>query len=203
MPKGISSMADIVTADRLTRLGYKPVSARKPLAELDGRGKLLVEYMSSGLPQKLADVASRIGVTPGQPLTIEQAADILHIRRRNARWISRQAVFQKALAGEVEAIRSGAKIRAVRKLAELVDEPGEGSAADRKVQMQAATAILGEQAKGPGFTVNTSIYNGVTLQAGIVVRLPAGTARAPLEIDDEPAGAAITLRPNFPATEGN
>jgi len=157
--------------DRLEKLGYGPKHARKPLVELDARGRLLVEYMSAGLPQSLADVAARINVKPNEPLTLTQAADLLHIRRRNARWIATQSVFQTALNAEVDAIRSGSKIRAMRRIAELVDDSGDGTAADRKVQLAAAQTVLGEQAKGVSVNVNTQFNNNVVVTPGYVLDL--------------------------------
>jgi hypothetical protein len=56
---------------------------------------------------------------------------------------------------------------------ELVDDPGQGTAADRKVQLQAAQAVLGEQGsdKAKGVTVNVGV--GVQIQPGYMVRVPA------------------------------
>jgi hypothetical protein len=189
---GAVKMSQLLVRDenRLNALGYKQASKRKPLEALDARGKLLVEYQIYGCPHewirqytRLAPVGEdpwrRIPIEPGWPLTLEEAADALRIKRRNARWISRQPVFQRELAEQLQTLRNGMKARAVLAQGEILDDRGDGAAADRKVRLQAAQAILGEDTRDR--SVNVTVNNGIQLTAGIVVRLPSHAASTPLE----------------------
>jgi len=186
----LMSQMQVTTENRLNALGYKLASKRKPLEALDARGKLLIEYQIYGCPHAWIrqytraapvgeDPGRRIPIEPGWPLTLEEAADALRIKRRNARWISRQSVFQRELAEQLQCLRSGMKARAVLAQCEILDDRGDGAAADRKVRLQAAQAILGEDIRDR--SVNVTVNNGVQLTAGIVVRLPASASVTPLE----------------------
>ena len=176
--------------DRLNLLGYKEASPRKPLQALDARGKLLVEYQIFGCPHEFVrqytraapvgeDPARRVPLQPGWPLTLEEAADVLRIKRRNARWISRQPVFQREFAEQLQSLRSGMKAKALLAQGEILDDRGDGSAADRKVRLQASQAILGDESRSQG--VSVTVNNGIPLTAGIVIRIPEGVASPPLE----------------------
>lgn len=176
--------------NRLQALGYKPANRRKPLEALDARGRLLIEYQIFGCPHDWIrqytraapigeDPGRRVTIQPGWPLTLEEAADALRIKRRNARWISRQPVFQRELAEQLQSLRNGMKARAVLAQGEILDDHGDGAAADRKVRLQAARAILGEDARGR--SVNVTVNNGIALQAGLVIRLPSDLPLTPLE----------------------
>lgn len=178
---------------RLVDLGYRRASPRKQLTALDARGRLLVEYMVHGCPHEWIrqytrsapigeDPGNRVNIEPGWPLTLEEAADALRIKRRNARWISLQPVFQRELSEQLQGIREGLKIRALLTQADILEDRGENSAADRKVRLQASQAIIGDQSREGGVTV--TVNNGVQLTAGIVVRLPNSAAKTPLEIND-------------------
>lgn len=192
--KGIGAvkMSQLLVSNenRLNALGYKQASKRKPLEGLDARGKLLVEYLIYGCPHDWIRQYTRkaptgeepdrhVPIEPGWPLTLEEAADAVRIKRRNARWISRQPVFQRELAEQLQSLRNGMKARAVLAQGEILDDRGDGAAADRKVRLQAAQAILGEDPRDR--SVNVTVNNGVQLTAGIVVRLPSHAASTPLE----------------------
>lgn len=189
---GAVKMSQLLVSNenRLNALGYKQASKRKPLEALDARGKLLVEYLIYGCPHDWIRQYTRkaptgeepdrhVPIEPGWPLTLEEAADAVRIKRRNARWVSRQPVFQRELAEQLQSLRNGMKARAVLAQGEILDDRGDGAAADRKVRLQAAQAILGEDPRDR--SVNVTVNNGVQLTAGIVVRLPSHAASTPLE----------------------
>ena len=183
--------------DRLEKLGRHPLK-RKPEAgppELTARHRLLIEYQIYGCPHRSAcqritrpkavlddagqPVIADVPVEPGEPLSLEEAADLLGIRRRNARELTRTVIFQRAYAAELQAFREGEKIRSMHRVVAIRDDAGAGKAADKKVQLAAAGMILGEDAgpRAPSVVVNV----GTQITAGIVVRLPASAQMTPLE----------------------
>lgn len=169
------------------------INPRKPITELKPDHKLLIEYMVSGCPHDWVsqytrhlptpeDPDRRVTLQPGWPLSLEEAADVLRIRRRHARFIASQKVFQAELAKSLQAMREGAKANALRRVIALVDEQGEGKAADRKVQLQAAQAILGEAVGNPDkASVNVTVNTGPQIRAGVVIRLRPDIPPTPLE----------------------
>lgn len=185
---------EAASANRLQVLGHEQSpSRRKPIVELDAKGKLLIEFMVEGcrhdwitrytrLSPTGEDPERRIPIEPGWPLTLSEAADALRIRRRYARWLASQPVFQRALAEALQAFREGHKAEALHTVVGVMRDRGEGTAADKKVQLQAAGMVLGEpdSARG-GVTVNVSNNVGVQLRAGIVIRARHNTPPSPLE----------------------
>ena len=161
---------------------YKEASPRKPLAKLDVRGRNLLRLMTQGLSIEEEEFAEIIGVEIGEPLEVEQAADVLNIRRKNARWIAEDPLFIRERAVAVKELLAAKKPRAAFRLGKLVDEPGEGSAADRTVQLKAAQAVLGETIAPSRPGVSVTVNNNVQpLAAGIVIRLPQNIPSPPLE----------------------
>lgn len=155
-------------------------TSRKPkvLAELTAKHRLLIQYQIWGVEH---DFVSKIGKEPFEPLTLTEAAKILEIRLKNARQLQAEPVYQKEHARQMKAWRDGRKCDAWRKVDEILRDDGDGSAAVRKVQLSAASMLIGEQAEARAGT-NISITNQtLSLQPGIVVRLPAGTASPPME----------------------
>lgn len=181
---------DARLANRINSLGYRSANPRKNLTALDARGLLLVEYMTCGCPHDWIRQYTRkaptgeepdrhVPIEPGWPLTLEEAADALRIKRRNARWISRQPVFQRELAEQLQALRNGMKARALIAQGEILEDKGENTAADRRVRLQASQTILGEESRQS--PVSVTVNNNVPLTAGIVIRLPHEVAPTPLE----------------------
>lgn len=160
---------------------------------LTPKHRLLVEYMLHGVHHHtLCDrvIVERPIMTPdgpaticrkpevGEPLYLLEAATVLRIRRRAARNLSAQPAFQRLLAKETAAFRDGARARATRRMVNLIEEPGQNKAADRKVQLAASMAVLGE-GDARGTTVNVQVNN--TLTPGIVIRLPDSAPRTKLD----------------------
>jgi hypothetical protein len=164
--------------DRLVSLGHKSLSKKKPLTALDAKASLLISYLVSGCPHDYVtqitrpcpsefDPDARRPLEPGEPMKLEEAADLLRIRRRHARWIMAQPSAQKELTLQLQALRSGMKAHALLTVGEIMSERGENTAADRKVRLQAAQTIMGDETRGPSVNVNVGV--GVSLQPGIVI----------------------------------
>ena len=163
---------------RLMRRGYQPKTARKPVNELTPEQQLFLEYQLVGCSKR--DLCEQIGVEPHTPLSVEQAADLVRIRRRFARWLVQQPAYRREWAKGVQSIRDGQALAAVRTQIELMHDRGDGSAAAGTLRLKASQALLdtGEGKSG----VNVSITNTtLNLTAGVVVRLPADAPIAPLE----------------------
>jgi hypothetical protein len=179
--------------ERMERKGYGPGGrlARKTIAELHPREALIVEYAFRGC--RIGRMCALVGREIGEPMTFEEAADILKIKRRKLAWLQTQKPFQQAVARELEAMKTGAQAGAMKVVIDLAHERGENKAADRKVMLQAAQAILGDKVGTPaqGSNVNVTVNNGPVLQAGIVVRLPPSAKAPPLEQATVIEGQAI------------
>jgi hypothetical protein len=149
----------------------------------------LIEYMTFGCPnpvilqhvQRPAIVDPDTGdeikpartPLPGQQLTLEEAAKLVGMSRKAARMLLASPIGSKAMARALQDLRDGAKPLAMAKIVELISTTGEGKAADRKVQLEAARTILGDEA-GPSPTtiINNTINNaGVILAPGYVMDL--------------------------------
>jgi hypothetical protein len=200
--------------DRFEALGYK-APRRKPEGgpkELTPRHQLLVEYMVFGcqhafvrqITRPVQEIDQSTGkiitvqkpIEPGEPLTLIEAADLLRIRRRNARELSTFPIFQRAYATELQRLRDGEKARSVHTMIEIRDDRGLGKAADRTVRLKASQAILGE---GDGNRQpNVQVNVGVT--AGYVIDLSPQKADAapktPLEMEGEQDGQNSSAKTN-------
>lgn len=186
----MSLLANASPADRLEALGRGTSLRRKPAAgptQLTARHHPLISYMIDGCqhPGLLArikrekavineagePVIASISPEVGEPLTLIEAADLLRIRRRNARELHGLPIFQKAYNAAIEAYRNGERAASVRTMVEVRDAPGAGKAADRKVQLTAAAMLLGEVG-GRGET-NVVVNNAIGIQQvpGIVIDL--------------------------------
>jgi hypothetical protein len=188
--------------NRLQVLGHqRPASKKKPLTALDAKAQLLISYLISGCPYDYVTQITRAAPTefdpdarrplePGEPMKLEEAADLLRIRRRHARWIMAQPIVQKELALQLQALRSGMKAHALMTVGEIMTERGENTAADRKVRLAAAQTIIGDEARGTSVNVNVGV--NASLTAGIVIRLPSGLPPTPLESGVEPRSTIET-----------
>lgn len=173
----------------------KPKASMGPLTKLAPIHQLLIEYTVHGVPEnkkRLLDYHYRAAPTeqqpdrkrqllPNEPLTCDEAARVLGVRLRHARHLFSQPVFIKAHNAAIEAIRNGAKVAAMNKVAALVSEQGDGSAAWAKVNLNAAQLILGDSA-GNDAKPSVQVNVGLQLNPGIVIRLPADAPTSPLEL---------------------
>jgi hypothetical protein len=134
--------------------------------ELSARDKLLAEYMTLGTDHARA---KRLGYPVNSPLSLDQASEILGIRKRNARQIFQSPKFRALYAELLASIRDGAKAKAVHRIVALVDRKGEGSAADGKLQLEASRTVLGEDAKGQTISVEVRNNIGLQIRPGYVI----------------------------------
>jgi hypothetical protein len=182
--------------NRLQVLGHQRASKKLPLKELDAKARLLLQYVTVGCehdwisqytracPNEF-DADARRPLEKGEPLRLEEACDVLRFRRRHGRWIASQRVFQHELSKALQQMRDGHRAEALRKVVDVLRDDGDGSAAMKKVQLSAASMILGD-AVGPAPREPVQVNVGVQLTAGIVVRLPANVPQTPLESGVEP-----------------
>jgi len=178
----LSSSNSLATHEpsRLEKRGYQPRTPRKAINELNGVQKLFLEYVVHGCSKP--DLCDQINVEPHTPLTIEQAADLTRLRRRFARWLFEQPAFRREYGKAVQSIKTGAHVEAVRKQIEIMRHVGEGSAADKAIALKATQALLDSGEGKGGTSVNIQLNNSVTLNAGVVIRLPSDAATTPLEL---------------------
>jgi hypothetical protein len=191
--------------NRLKELGYPLPAAKrmKPLVlkELSGPMHFMLGLMVEGtrnpdLLERLnpqieeqrvdPDTGQTIKVTRrlelGEPFTLIQAADAARIKRRNARDLFTQQVFKRELDRRLQALREGAKPRALHRVIEILNDKSSNRAADKKVAMEAADRILereGASKSGPAVNINI----GPTISPGYVIRLPP--KREPPTIEGE------------------
>ncbi|MBG0795904.1 hypothetical protein IYY11_21330 [Methylocystis sp. H62] len=189
--------------NRMQVLGHERPSKKKPLTALDAKAKLLIEYQISGCPHAYVSQYTRAAPTefdpdarrplePGEPLKLEEAADLLRTRRRHARWIMAQPIAQKELALQLQAMRDGHRAEALNTVVAVMRDRGDGKAADKKVRIQAASMILGDAVGQTPAKSNVQVNVGVNLTAGIVIRLPSNLPQTPLESGVEPKSIVDT-----------
>jgi hypothetical protein len=155
----------IAVADRPTKLTPYKQRRAAGAVELTPKHKLLADYMAHGTNHIRAQ---RLGIPTNVPLSVEQAAAVLDIRRRNAREITALPEFQKLLLKLTAALRSGEYARSIRTIVEVRDDTGAGLAADRKVRLDAAKTLIGDDSD-KGLNVNVNL--GVRVTPGIVIRV--------------------------------
>lgn len=174
----------------------KKVSPRKPIRQLDSRGERLCELMAFGTDDP--EEAAHWGVPAHEPLSLKQAAPIAGLRMRNARFLFSETVFMREYSKALASAKNGHRARAIQRIANIMDDEGDRTAADRKVQLQAATVLLGDNENKAGSTnVNLTLnQNTVNLTAGVVIRLPSDAPQSPLEAQpSEDDASLIDARP--------
>ena len=148
---------------------HEPHTSKKPRPEFGARQKKKGEDHYPDIPIC-------------EPLTLEQAARVVGLKMKNARFIFASQPFLKAYSANLMAIHNGHKARAVAVLAEVMNTAGDSLASDRAVRIKAASQLLNDGDGRSGSQVNLQINNGgPALAPGIVIRLPA----SPLELQQE------------------
>lgn len=166
----------------------KPARYAKPstIKEIAPVHKLLSSYMVEGCPSQA--LASKVGINAFEPMTLMQAAKVLRLRARFARWITAQPVWAAHHASELKAFREGHKAEALRTVVDIMRDLGENKAADRKVRLTAAAMIGGDavtQQNQTNINVGVGVNVGVAVTPGYVIDL-SGSEHAVDTIDVTP-----------------
>jgi len=193
-------------SDGATKPRRQPAVTAAGPPSLTAQHRLLIEYMTAGcyVPGLLVKIRRPAVTDPdtgevlkpvrnpeaGVPLTVEEAAELVGLRRRTARLLIASPIGMKAMAAAVSAMRDGAKAAAMRKVIDLVHIEGEGKAADRKVQLEAARDILGLKESG-GVTVNVGIQSNTTITPGLVLRDPRPATQTIEHTDTQSSGGTV------------
>ncbi len=165
---------------RRGNLTRKPIGSKDSPASLSKLENRLIDLMAYGIERPLPHWPD---IPAGVPLTAQQAGDMLRLRRSRVRQLQKEPGFQKAMAQVVNDIRSGAKARAMNRIVSLIDDAGDGKAADRKVMLEASRDILG--IKEAGFSVNVNVNQAVAISPGLVIRDPREqTSQTTIEHDE-------------------
>ena len=176
-------------------IATKSKKSEYELTRLKPTHKLLAQYLVHGVEHaSLAKTIRRAAPTEeepdrtrpiraNEPLTVEEACQLLGMRRRHARSLLGHKLMREEMNREIEALRSGAKADAMREVIRIAGERGDDSPASRTVQLKAAQMVLGPEASGADGKAGVTVNVGVQLSPGIVIRLPADVSSPPLELE--------------------
>ncbi len=145
--------------------------------------------------------AEELGLDPHRPLPLELAAQAAGLKIKNARFVFSQKIFLAEFSKELAAIRTGHKARAVRVLADIMEDPGNNLAADKAVRVKASSVLLGADANESKPSTSVSIgIGGTPMRAGVVIRFKHNVPPTPLEMEAEGepdrAGPMIDITPS-------
>jgi hypothetical protein len=173
--------AEAVAGNRLARLDAK-YRAPERLAKLTPQHVLMAQYMVFGISSPVRARQLRVGVDV--PLDFTTAADAARVRRRAARRAIVDPLFRAELARQLKSFRESLAPEAIRTIAAIMNDAGQGLAADRTVQLKASTTLLGENASGNvGANVQINLGGAGKITAGVVIRMPATAKRTPGEAE--------------------
>lgn len=193
----MEQVAHVNPGSAVIRTGPKSIKAKWPplTGELKNpKFKLLVAYQVHGVEHVSLlkgltrhspteeEPDRRRPIKAGEPLRLEEAATLLGIRIRHARFVMAQPAVVKELNDQLEAIRSGAKLNALNEVIRIAGERGDDSPASRTVQLKAAQMVLGPEVSGSGDNKGVTVNVGLQLSPGVVIRLPADAPVSPLEL---------------------
>lgn len=95
----------------------------------------------------------------GNPLSINEICQTLRLRKSYVRDLLRDPRFKAEMAAHRDSLRAFVQPEAINKLISIMRTDGEGSPADRRLQMDAAKTILGDDAKAPLVNVGVQVNN--------------------------------------------
>jgi|HubBroStandDraft_2_1064218.scaffolds.fasta_scaffold590795_1 hypothetical protein len=129
----------------------------------------------SGLTRTEAQIAYLCVYGLPKPMTVEEAARAEGYRVKRARnYLADLPQFNAYRRALLKERRESEQARNLATLIQIRDDPGEGRAADRTVQLKAIQVMEGND-KGPAVTVNVTQTSN-NLVAGYVIRMPASRA---------------------------
>ncbi len=166
---------------RVSRTGTPLLKPAGGPPSLTKRHQAFIRYLVFGLEQRYPRWPD---VEPFTPLDINTAADVACLRRKNARDLFNWPIFLASYNAAVAALRKNEHARSLHTMIAIRDDPGLGKAADRKVQLTAAAALIGEANGKPSNTVNVNI-GATQITAGIVIDLRDDEPTHPTTIDHE------------------
>ena len=150
---------------------YSPsVKLKQPLTELTDKMRQVLARLVYGDPEK-----------GGKPQSIAEIADQMSVRRAYVRDLMQDPLFKLEMAKATAEKRKAAHPMAVHAMVELLDWTGLETPADANVRLNAAKAVLGEEAKGVTVNVNQTTNVGISIKPGYVIRQPA--SKEPVTIE--------------------
>lgn len=149
----------------MTQAGSLP----KPKALTDDEEQI-AELMVYGLPND--ETIRGKDIKAGWPLTLEQAASFIGYRLKRARThLNPMPEFRALLGSHIADLRRSEKARNLARAVAIRDDPGEGLAADRTVQLKAIGVIEGTEGKASVVVNVNQTNNTATISPGYVIRL--------------------------------
>lgn len=148
--------------------------ARGPLTALTPRHEQVLALLVHGLEYR--DSRLNGGDHPvNQPLGVNQVAELLKVRRAYVRDLISDPLFKSKMQAAIANQRAALAPQAISTMAEVMTTVGDNTPADRRVRLDAAKTIMGEDAKG--FSVNVQVNNqtnnNTTIRPGYVLDLSA------------------------------
>lgn len=185
-----------VAGNRLKRADPKKHLAPAKLTALAPEHLLMARYMVFGVDLPVRARQLKVGIS--EPLSFRDAALAARVRVHRARTLINDGLFRAELARQLRSFRESLAPEAVRTIAAVMNDPGQGLAADRTVQLKAASILSGDSgSSSSGTQVNVNINNGIqSLTAGIVVRLPATAKETPGETAKVVEGIELQAEPD-------
>jgi hypothetical protein len=176
-----------VAGNRLKRADPKKHLAPEKLSALAPEHILMARYMVWGISSPTRCRQLKVGLDI--PLSFKDAAIAARVRVHRARTLINDQLFRSELARQLRGFRESQAPDAVRVISAVMNDPGQGLAADRTVQLKAASILSGDSGGGSGNGgTNVQINlggDGQRLTAGIVIRMPQSAKRTPGEPEPE------------------
>lgn len=113
-----------------------------------------------------------VAYVAGEPLRINDAAKFMGLRTKRAHRAFRTPNVLAMHRAKLEQLRDGERARNILKAVAIRDNPGEGLAADRTVQLKAIATIEGQTKSGVNVSVSVNNQTNIAqVQPGYVIKL--------------------------------
>jgi hypothetical protein len=146
---------------------------------LPARARYVLGYLVYGIDEP---VDGKPHIPVGKPLSGHQIAELLGVRQRYVYSLLADATFKTEFAAALAQKRQGYAAKAIDRIGEIIDSPNETAA------LNAAKAILGEDAKAPSVNVSVATQTNLAqdIRPGYIVRLPPELERKRSETEQKP-----------------